>query len=1447
MYAIRIPSVQTWAVKKVTRYLSAELNTKVSLERISIEFFSTVKIEGLYVEDLNSDTLLYAGEISTIIDLFAPGDNKIYLSGIDLKNGIFKLQKYPGVKGLNIDFIIHYFSAGKTDTAATKPFDFNPGEVRLSNMEFVYRDNRYHDTAIGIDFDDIRVREIDADLDNIRFDDGGVEVNIENISFTEKSGFRLEYLESNASFVSTGMEFNSLLIKTPNTQLNGNLSFTYENISDFEDFIDKVRINSRFSRSTLSSKDLTYFASELKGLNQEITFDGVIKGTIAQLRGRDLNINFANGSRFAGDISIAGLPDFNESFFDIVVDEFITDKRDIESIPAYPFTQNKNIVLPENFSTLGKVIFSGKFTGFLNDFVAYGNMSTGLGFISSDINLKIDHELNKSSYSGHLSVNNFDVGKLTGSEKFLGRTSFKADVEGSGLTLETVNARMDGLITSLEINQYEYNNIDVNGRFARKKFEGELSVSESNLNLDFTGSIDLSKSVAEYDFTATIEDAKLARLNLIKRDTSSVLNTSATIKLKGNTIDDLSGTIKLGTSSYTEKNENIRLDSLVLYSNTENAFSTARLRSNLIDFDLSGNYTHSKIISELEKLIKAYLPMVESGRASVIENVNINYSLTIKKLDDIFKIFFPVTDISPGTIISGKADNLNSEFSINISSDSIRYDEIMFRGIDIHSFTEGNKLIFNNRVQKIDISDTLHVFNTVIEGSTDKFRSGFSISASARDTSVTHVTVSAEANYLPSGRTLVRILPSDIEINDQVWKVDELNTILIDSSVIDINNFTVTSGNERLSINGVISSNLEDKVSLQLRNFNTEVLNPLLAIYNFNMGGVATGTGDFSGLLAHPAINSDMHITNLAIYGDTLGDASIDFDYKTESNIITAKALVDKGGTKNIELSGSYYIRPVMDSLDFRCTLQKTNLTAFAGYAKGLVSDVRGKASGELRLRGPVDKLTLTGKARLQQTSFVVDYLNTRYNFSDEVEFNEKSIRFRNITVNDENGNQARVDGDVYHKNLRDFSLNIDIRATNFQALNTTAMHNELFYGEAYGTGNVKISGPLDLITIRMGMKTEKNTRIFIPLSNPEEISKSSYINFVSHDKPKNSKEPEEVKFTGINMDFELDVTPDAEVQLIFDSKIGDIIKGRGNGNIKIEIDAQGDFKMFGSYQVVSGDYLFTLQNLINKKFIITPGGIITWSGSPYEAEINLEGVYRIKASLYDLIQDTTLTKRIPVEVHLKLEENLFNPTIRFDIVIPDIDPTAEALVKRYISTEQEKSTQTMSLLVINRFSKAEGVEYQGSSSTGVGANAAELLSHQLSNWASQISDVVNVGVNYRAADAFSKEEIEVAVSTQILNDRVTIDGNVGVSDNNQNTSNLIGDFTAELKASDDGRLRFKFFNKTITNSILNNYTSPYTQGLGILYRQEFNTTGELFRKFISRFKKQDDPVKEDS
>jgi hypothetical protein len=585
-------------------------------------------------------------------------------------------------------------------------------------------------------------------------------------------------------------------------------------------------------------------------------------------------------------------------------------------------------------------------------------------------------------------------------------------------------------------------------------------------------------------------------------------------------------------------------------------------------------------------------------------------------------------------------------------------------------------------------------------------------------------------------------------------------------------------------------------------------------------------------------LTSNISIKELKINGDSLGNASAITIWDTKSKILGLNVNIIQGTVKIVEIKGQLNTGKEKDNIDLDVVAQKIYLRMFARFVKDYISDLKGVASGNLHITGSFSDPVVDGKLRFQKTSFIVNYLNTQYNLSDEVTLTDKWIGFNSVTINDTKGNTAIASGKIYHEHFKDFRFDVALNAGKFQVLNTNSSQNNLYYGSAYVSGALFVKGALSNVIIDAAVKSERGTQIFIPLSNTDEVSQSDFITFVKHDTL--NKVPEKynnVDLSGITMNFDLEVTPDAEVQLIFDSKIGDIIKGRGTGNIKMEINTLGIFKMYGEYTIDDGDYLFTLQNIVNKRFEVEKGGTIRWNGNPYDAEINLNAVYGLRASLYDLLGDSTLKKRIPVECKLNMTNKLMNPTIKFGVEIPNIDDNIAAQVRKVVpeNDEQENSNQVFSLLVLGRFATPRGLSADPSS--GVSSNASELLSNQLSNWASHISKDVDIGFNYRSGDDISREEMELALSTQLFNDRVTVDGNVGVANSNttQNTSNIVGDFNVDVKINRDGKLRVKGFNKS-NNGLINSNT--YTQGVGLFFREEFDTLSDLVNRYKAYFRK---------
>jgi hypothetical protein len=538
-------------------------------------------------------------------------------------------------------------------------------------------------------------------------------------------------------------------------------------------------------------------------------------------------------------------------------------------------------------------------------------------------------------------------------------------------------------------------------------------------------------------------------------------------------------------------------------------------------------------------------------------------------------------------------------------------------------------------------------------------------------------------------------------------------------------------------------------------------------------------------------------------------------------------------------VEGYFYPENKKNYLDLKAHFDNFNVEILNPYLSAFASDFEGKAFGDINLSGRFDSLDLQGSLKILRGRMKIDYLNSSYTFTDNILFKGNTINFDSLRLFDSYGNLGLCNGYIKHQSFQNFQYDISVQLNKLLCLNTNSNTTEMFYGRAFASGLAKIYGKDDLVNISVDVRTDKGTALYIPIDYSGEVYENDYIKFVSLDTTESlSLTEDKTDLSGVAMEMIIDVTPDAEVQIIFDPKVGDIIKGRGNGNISIDVTKEGDYSMLGDYTISSGDYLFTLEGIINKKFEVVPGGTIVWTGDMYDANIDIKAIYPLRTRLYDLVMhidsSDVYKKSIPVNVVLGMKNSLFNPEISFDIELPNSEEQAINLMESMLSTEQEMNRQVFSLMVLNSFMPTQQNSYENPIASGMGVSTTEMLSNQLSNWLSQISNDFDIGVNYRPGDEITNDQLELALSTQLFNERITIDGNVGVGGNNisqqeeENTGDVIGDVEVEYKISN--RLRIKAYNRSNAIDPLTQ-RAPYSQGVGIFYRREFDNLKDLFRK----------------
>ena len=1438
-------SFQTWAAHEVASRLSTELGAPVRIDRLKIKFFDRAEVEGFYVEDLHGDTLLYVNKLFANFDDVYLGLSHFDFDKVIIQDAQFNVRQFKGEEDLNIQFILDKINPPRdpNDTVRSAPPELFFWDVDLENVDFTYeyRDG-IPDTSYGLNEDFLRIRNIHAHMERFLVIDDSLSGDIRKMSFSEANGFEVKNMSSEFIVAYTTMDFANLKIESASSSLSGKFHFDYNNYGELSDFIEEVQMRGSIRSSSIDLNELAYFSSELKGLKKKVSIVGDVKGRVDNLIGRNVEILLPSESKFLGNFVIQGLPDTDKMTFQIEAKEISTTSQDLNTFPLYPFYEGDTLSVPKEVDALGEIKYTGRLSGMLDDLHIDGVLLSDVGDVDSQLRLWYDISAKEYSYEGHFSTPNLMLDKLVKSSPQPGMISMEAKIKGSGFNTETLSALLEGSISEFTLDDYTYKNIQVDGNISNKTYDGRLTINDENIRLTFAGLLDLSHEKAIADFYASVKHLDLEALGYLKRDSSLVFSTEMTSRFTGNNIDELDGQIELVETTVRYGKGKYLIDDILLESHTVGAGRELSLLSDIADVSVTGNYSIVNLPDAISGVLNSFLPnftRIKAYENEITKNQRFDYKVDIKDLDLISAVFFPEVKVNGLSYVNGSFNSSQNLIKMDALSPLVEISGIGFEDFKAGAYTIGSELKFFANASRMNLDDSIHVNYVSIDSKTITDRIDFSIDwASKNSIDSADAKLNAKATFSDS-KIEVNILPSLILIQDTLWKVNEENAIVIDTGLVIFDNLSFVHLNEFVRFDGKISSSIDDELDIILDNFQLRNINPFIEENGVVLQGSTKGIISVSDLLSKPFFKSDLQVKQIYINSDLIGDGKIlsKWDRETERIILDVQLLAN--GIPKLAMNGYYIPSKKVNNINIAASMNNIRLDLFKPYVSDLFSDLSGLMDGNVNLTGSLFKPVAEGSISLKRASVTVDILNTRYFLAHEFKITKNLISAKDVVITDENAHIGKLNLSVKHNFFDDFMFDIDLQANNLMALNTNESQSDLFYGKAYATGNFSAKGPIDNIVMNISAKTEKGTVFYLPLTGTGDVSQQDFITFVSSENETfttaiPTKKPES---KGYELNFNLEVTRDAEALLLFDPKVGDMIKGNGSGNLRLEVTEAGEFNIYGDYIIDSGDYLFTLQNVINKKFVVQKGGVISFKGDPYDADIQLSAIYRVRTSLYNLVKNidssAAVKRAIDVDAIMNLSDKLMKPTISFNLVLPNADENARNLLASQITSEDELNKQIFALVMFRNFWPNQGGAGDASGLNGVGSNASELLSSQLSNMLSQLSDDVNIGVNYSQGNADTRDQVSVNLSTQIFNDRVSIDGNVGTAGtatSTENTSNMVGEFNIEVKLTEDGAVRIKVFNRSNQYLLVTNDV-PYTQGVGLFYRKEAETIGGLFKK----------------
>ena len=531
----------------------------------------------------------------------------------------------------------------------------------------------------------------------------------------------------------------------------------------------------------------------------------------------------------------------------------------------------------------------------------------------------------------------------------------------------------------------------------------------------------------------------------------------------------------------------------------------------------------------------------------------------------------------------------------------------------------------------------------------------------------------------------------------------------------------------------------------------------------------------------------------------------------------------------------------------------------------GVITNTEGVAAVDLTISGERRNAELQGEIVVDSLATTIDYTRCRYS-APKATINVLNNRLHttNVPIYDERGGTGTMSLDVSLAHLSNIEYNIGLHVNNMQVLDTTERDNPMFYGNIFATGTGSVRGDKAGVKMDFVARSDDNSKFYMPLTDDSEISSADFVTFATKDSDTTSylvrkkmmfeNRRKRISSGGDAMDITmaLDVRPNAEVQLVIDPTVGDIIKATGEGQLNLRVNPQANiFEMYGDYTIEKGSYLFTLQNVINKWFDIEPGSTIQWTGEPLDALLNIDAIYKLKASLQPLLEGSITesnrsTRAVPVECLIHLTDRLTQPTVTFDIVVPSADSEVQSLIASALATPESKSQQFLYLIIANSFISESNNAM--SSSLGASATAAtgfEMLSNQFSNWLS--NDDYKIVLRYRPRTEQMSDEVDFGFSKGLIDNRllIEVEGNY-IVDKTQvvnATSNFTGEAYLTWLIDRAGTLRLKGFTHTIDRFDENQGLQE--TGIGIYFKEDFNNAKDLRYRLRNRFKREKSEKKE--
>jgi hypothetical protein len=1462
---LSIPNIQDKVRYIGIKELSALLDTNITIDRIQISPFNKLELFGAYIPDLNGDTLLYANKISagiSLSDLLV--DRELVFTNIQLFGLDARIKKETPSSETNLQFIIDAFKSDKNTPKKKINFKINNAIIRRGKIKY---DILSAPIRRGqFDPNHIDLRNLLSKLSIKALSEDSVNISIKRLGFDEQSGFSLNRLQFKFEANRQQARLSDFKIQLPHSRIEIKpIIATLPDTLSAEHFYDQTRFSLQITKSLINPSDIAAFIPVLEKINTPILISMHLTGTPNNLYFHTFDFNFGKEDIIAhSQISVKNIT--NPQKRDILCDPITLNASssglaDISSkLPFLTEEQCKTI------SRLGTIHFTGNISSQNKNLTACGTLETDLGSVHSDISINQNNSLNTTRYSGLIESKKFNLNGLFAEGNPYGEIIFKVELDSKKAKHQAPTGKVVGGISHFEYKGYPYENIMLNGEFGDNRYNGIIEINDPNGKLRVNGLSVLKDKDSEFDLILQARDLNVSALKLMPKYKNSKLGFNVVAKFTGNNLDNAEGLLSIDSLSFTNNDDTFRLNKFNIEAHNQNTPQSIAVTSDYINGWIEGNYKFSTLQKSLQTLLSESLPSIfpfqenqpKTEHKKNQQPNNFKFRFTVEPNIHMAQVLeLPVT-FTDRAIIEGEMNSLRNTALITGTIPHLWYKKSHIEDAFISARKDSTEMalfIETNSYNKKQIRTTWSLRSKAYRDSLDlvlNWNNDTQSTFYGELNTSTHFSRTHEGNKL---QIQTHINPSTLIFNDTIWQMSPSDISYCEKQ-IEINDFEISHAPQYILIDGIASNREEDELKIQLNDVDLDYIFGTLNIKNVTFGGNATGNLLATHLLTGaPRLSTEQFDVKDFSYNEAIfGDLHLFSMWDNDNQGILMKGFIENKEDKQTYIDG--YIFPTKDSLSLSFDPDKLNIAFLRPFVSTVMSDISGIASGHIDFFGRFKALNVTGDAYVENLDFGIEYLNTRYNLSDSIHLSPTRIWFDNVTIYDKLKHTAKGSGWIEHHNFKDVSYDIAItEAQDFLSYDMTERQSPIYYGTIYGTGSTMIKGSPGQTQIDVNMSTGDQSKFTFVLSGSEAAGDYDFITFTNSGKQNtkigelqadsiviknNARMMENSKIqnsSALNLNLQIEATNQAQMNLIMDKSTGDMIKATGQGSILLEYNSMdGDIKLYGSYVLEKGSYNFSLQDIITRDFSIKEGSRVSFHGDPMATNLDISAIYSLSANLLDLDENFANDKElsrttVPVQTILNVSGDVRRPDLNFDIAFPTLTQDVDRRVRSIISTNDMMNRQIIYLLALNRFYTPDFMNMGQSRNNELVSVASSTLSSQLGNILGQLSENWNISPNFRSEKGdFSDMEVELALSSQLLNNRLIFNGNFGYRDNTVNNNTFIGDFDLEYLLNKSGTIRLKAYNHYNDR----NYyikSALTTQGVGIMLRHDFNRWGDLFRK----------------